>query len=79
MGGKNSMIIFDDCDLGKAVELAKRAAFSNQGEICLCCSRIMVQDGIYDKFVEEFAKSVQQIKIGNPQDKSTNMVRVFYL
>lgn len=73
LGGKNSMVIFDDCDFEKAVQLAKRAAFSNSGQICLCTSRIFVQEGIYEKFKEEFYKTVSQIKVGDPSEKDTVM------
>lgn len=73
LGGKNSMVIFEDCDFEKALNLAKRAAFSNSGQICLCTSRIFVQEGIYEKFKEEFCKIVSTIKVGDPKDKDTQM------
>jgi aminomuconate-semialdehyde/2-hydroxymuconate-6-semialdehyde dehydrogenase len=73
LGGKNSMVVFDDCDFEKSVELAKRAAFSNSGQICLCTSRIFIQESIYDMFVTEFIKTVSKIKVGDPKDKTTTM------
>ncbi|RFU30455.1 hypothetical protein B7463_g5888, partial [Scytalidium lignicola] len=58
LGGKNPTLVFDDVDLEKAVPLAARAAFENQGEICLCGSRIYVQKRIYDEFVLAFKQFV---------------------
>ncbi|ETS84095.1 hypothetical protein PFICI_02120 [Pestalotiopsis fici W106-1] len=59
LGGKNPTLVFDDVDLTKAVETAAMAAFENQGEICLCGSRIYVQSSIYDRFVSTFTSYVQ--------------------
>lgn len=73
LGGKNPMIVFDDCNLDEVVHLAKRASFTNQGEVCLCCSRILVQDSIYDKFMEKFIPLVEGIKVGDPSDPNTDM------
>jgi aminomuconate-semialdehyde/2-hydroxymuconate-6-semialdehyde dehydrogenase len=73
LGGKNSMIVFDDCDFDKSVDLAVKSGFSNQGEICLCCSRLFVQESIYDKFVDAYIKKVSEIKIGDPSKKETQM------
>ena len=68
LGGKNATVVCDDCDFDKTVENACRAAFANQGQICLCGSRIFVQDTIYDKFVNKFVYITQTYidKIGNP-------------
>tara|TARA_B100000214_G_scaffold278842_2_gene208611 strand:- start:13743 stop:15179 length:1437 start_codon:yes stop_codon:yes gene_type:complete len=73
LGGKNSSIIFDDCDLGKTVAGVTRAAFLNQGQVCLCGSRILVQSGIYDDFLEKFIESVKGMKIGDPSDEETEL------
>ncbi|KAK6069861.1 aldehyde dehydrogenase aldh [Seiridium cupressi] len=59
LGGKNPTLVFDDVDLKKAVETAAMAAFENQGEICLCGSRIYVQSSIYDQFVPAFTSYVK--------------------
>ncbi|KXJ89887.1 aldehyde dehydrogenase domain-containing protein [Microdochium bolleyi] len=59
LGGKNPTLVFDDVDLDKAVETAATAAFENQGEICLCGSRVYVQSGIYDEFVRRFEAFVR--------------------
>jgi len=50
MGGKNPNIVFADCDFEQAITGTLRAAFSNQGQICLCGSRIYVEEAIYEKF-----------------------------
>jgi aminomuconate-semialdehyde/2-hydroxymuconate-6-semialdehyde dehydrogenase len=59
LGGKNASIVFADADLDKAVAGTARAAFANQGEICLCSSRILVQASVYDEFVRRFVKLVR--------------------
>ena len=52
LGGKNASIVFSDCDLEETVKGVTRAAFLNQGQVCLCGSRILVEDSIYDRFME---------------------------
>lgn len=71
MGGKNPTIVFDDCNLTKTIDGVLRAAFSNQGQICLCGSRIYVQQGIYDQFKTALVNKTQQIKIGDPLEEDT--------
>ncbi|MDP7659035.1 MAG: aldehyde dehydrogenase [Candidatus Thalassarchaeaceae archaeon] len=73
LGGKNASIVFADCDLEKTVEGVTRAAFLNQGQVCLCGSRILIEDSIYDDFVEGFVDSVESMKIGDPSDESTQL------
>lgn len=73
LGGKNANIIFDDADLEKAVEHTVRSSFANQGEICLCGSRIFVHENIYDEFIEKFVSKTKQIKVGDPAAPETNM------
>lgn len=73
LGGKNPNLIFADCDLDQAVETTLRSSFLNQGEICLCGSRIYVEDTIYDEFVERFVSETQKLKVGDPSDPSTFM------
>lgn len=66
LGGKNPTLIFDDVDLDKAVATASMAAFENQGEICLCGSRIYVQETIYERFVDSYTKHVaEKYQAGN--------------
>ncbi|GAB4019128.1 MAG: 5-carboxymethyl-2-hydroxymuconate semialdehyde dehydrogenase [Bdellovibrio sp.] len=73
MGGKNPTIIFEDCDFEKTVSGAVRASFSNQGQICLCGSRILVQKSIYNKFKESFLEKAQKLKVGDPRESTTHV------
>jgi aminomuconate-semialdehyde/2-hydroxymuconate-6-semialdehyde dehydrogenase len=73
LGGKNSTIVFADADFDAAVEVAVRAAFANQGEICLCGSRILVQRTIWTRFVEAFVAKVAALRVGNPADDTTDL------
>ncbi len=68
LGGKNPFIVFADCDLERAVDTACRAAFSNQGQICLCGSRIYVEEAIYDDFVAALITRMNQLTIGDPSN-----------
>lgn len=71
LGGKNPNIIFDDCDFEEAVRTSVQSSFANQGEICLCGSRIFVQTGIYEQFKKAFVDKVSTLKVGNPLEEDT--------
>ena len=71
LGGKNPTLVFADCDFEDTVENVVRAAFSNQGQVCLCGSRIYIEKNIYEKFKKSFINKVKTIKIGDPLDKET--------
>lgn len=73
LGGKNPTIIFEDANFEDAVNTAVRSAFTNQGQICLCGSRILVHQSIYEKFKTAFVEKVKQIKVGNPSDEENFM------
>lgn len=73
LGGKSANIIFEDADLDEAVAGSIEAIYRNQGEICLAGSRILVQESIYDLFLDKFVASVKKIKVGDPTDASTDM------
>jgi aminomuconate-semialdehyde/2-hydroxymuconate-6-semialdehyde dehydrogenase len=73
LGGKNPNIIFADCDYDEMIETTVRSSFSNQGQICLCGSRIFVERPIYEKFKADFVEKVKQLKIGDPLDESINI------
>lgn len=73
LGGKNPNIIFADCDFEQAVATSINSSFSNQGEICLCGSRILVEKSLYNKFVEEFVKRVKALVIGDPEEEKTRI------
>jgi aminomuconate-semialdehyde/2-hydroxymuconate-6-semialdehyde dehydrogenase len=73
LGGKNPNIIFADCDFEKAVKTTVQSSFLNQGEICLCGSRILIERSLYNKFKEALIQEVKQLKVGNPLDKDTKV------
>jgi aminomuconate-semialdehyde/2-hydroxymuconate-6-semialdehyde dehydrogenase len=73
LGGKNPTIIFDDCDFDDALKTTIRSSFANQGQICLCGSRIFVQKGIYEKFKEAFVAKVSSSKVSFPDDPKANL------
>lgn len=71
LGGKNPTLVFADADLGAAVAGALRAAFSNQGQICLCGSRILVEASVYPAFLERFLPVAASLRVGDPLDPGT--------
>jgi aminomuconate-semialdehyde/2-hydroxymuconate-6-semialdehyde dehydrogenase len=73
LGGKNPNIIFADCDIEQALTTSIHSSFSNQGEICLCGSRIFLEKGIYSTFVEEFVKRTKSLVLGDPLDEKTKV------
>lgn len=73
MGGKNPNIIFADCDYEKMLKTTVHSSFSNQGQICLCGSRIFIQSEIYDKFRNDFIKKSQALTVGNPLNEKTKV------
>ena len=73
LGGKNASIVFSDCNLEETVKGVTRAAFLNQGQVCLCGSRILVEDPIYDQFMDMFVESVESMVIGDPMHEDTDL------
>lgn len=73
LGGKNPNLIFSDADLDSAISNSIQSSFANQGEICLCGSRIFVQREIYDEFVDRFIEEGRALKIGDPLDATTDI------
>ena len=73
LGGKNPNIIFADCDYEKMLDTTVRSSFANQGQICLCGSRIFVEKTIYEQFKIDFVKKVSELKVGNPFDEDTDI------
>lgn len=71
LGGKNPTLVFADCDFDTTVSEVVRAAFSNQGQICLCGSRVYIERPIYEKFKSAFVEKVQALKVGDPLDETT--------
>jgi len=73
LGGKNAAIIFDDCDLEDALATTMRSSFANQGQICLCGSRILVEKSLYPKFRDMLVEKAKKMKVGDPQNPTTKM------
>ncbi|MGI9013953.1 MAG: aldehyde dehydrogenase [Phycisphaerales bacterium] len=73
MGGKNATIVFEDAAFDRAVETSVRAAFTNQGQICLCGSRILVQRSLADRFTDAFLAKAAELRIGCPMDEGTDI------
>lgn len=73
LGGKNPNIIFADCDFEEALETTLRSSFANQGQICLCGSRIYVQQEIYTKFRDAFVERVAAMRVGDPTEEEVNL------
>lgn len=73
LGGKNPNLIFADCDYDKMLDTTVRSSFANQGQICLCGSRIFVQKEIYDRFKKDFVDRVKNLRVGHPEQASTKV------
>lgn len=73
LGGKNPNIIFADCDYDEMLATTVRSSFSNQGEICLCGSRIFVERPLYERFCSDFAAKIEALKIGDPLSDDTDV------
>lgn len=71
LGGKSPFIIFDDADYERALDAALFMIFSNNGQRCTAGSRILVQQGIYEKFVADFVSRASKLQIGDPLDHNT--------
>lgn len=73
LGGKNPSLVFADCDLDRTVPGVARSAFLNQGQICLCGSRILVERSLHDRFVEALLQELKAWKVGDPADPETRI------
>ncbi|MFO0260260.1 MAG: aldehyde dehydrogenase, partial [Planctomycetota bacterium] len=73
LGGKNPNLIFADCDYDKMLATTLRSSFANQGQICLCGSRIYVERGIYGKFRDDFVERSRRLKVGDPRLAETDL------
>ena len=73
LGGKNPNLIFADCDNDKMLATTVLSSFANQGQICLCGSRIFVEEKIYAQFKKDFIKKVSELKVGNPAENTTDI------
>ncbi len=73
LGGKNPNIIFADSDIDEVIETTIKSSFINQGEVCLCGSRIYVERPIYNEFINKFAEKVRELRVGDPLAEATNV------
>ena len=73
LGGKNPNIIFADCDFDEMLNTTLRSSFANQGQICLCGSRIFIERPLYEKFRDAFVARVSQMKVSNPEDPEAKL------
>jgi aminomuconate-semialdehyde/2-hydroxymuconate-6-semialdehyde dehydrogenase len=73
LGGKGSAVVLDDADLDNAVTWCIRAAFGNSGQVCLAGSRLYVQQGAYDTFMERFTAAAEAMRLGDPSAPDTEV------
>ncbi|WP_025950120.1 2-hydroxymuconic semialdehyde dehydrogenase [Geobacillus thermocatenulatus] len=73
LGGKNPNIIFADADLDEAIETTLKSSFMNQGEVCLCGSRIYVERPVYEQFLQKFVAKTKELVVGDPFDPKTDV------
>ena len=73
LGGKNATIILEDTNLDESIPEIARSGFMNQGQVCLCGSRIFVSDKIWDEFLDKFVKYVENMKVGDPSSLDSDL------
>src|SRR5277367_5321178 len=73
LGGNSAFIVMNDADLNTAVNAAVFSRFAHQGQVCMCTNRILVQRGVYDKFLNQFVDRVSKLKVGDPRDPQTDL------
>ncbi|SMC65823.1 NAD-dependent succinate-semialdehyde dehydrogenase [Moheibacter sediminis] len=73
LGGSNAFIVMDDADLDKILEKAINARYRNAGQSCIAAKRFLVQEGIFDEFLEKFTQKVKELKVGDPFDAETQI------
>jgi acyl-CoA reductase-like NAD-dependent aldehyde dehydrogenase len=73
LGGNSAFIVMDDADLNTAVNAAVFSRFAHQGQVCMCTNRILVQRGVYDKFLNQFVDRVSKLKAGDPRNPETEL------
>lgn len=72
MGGKNAAVIFKDCDYEQMLNTVLRSGFSNQGQICLCTSRLLIERPLYERFRDDLVARVTALKVGDPLEAGTD-------
>lgn len=73
LGGNSALIVLQDADLQLAVNAAVFSRFAHQGQVCMCSNRILVQRGVYDKFLDKFVAQVSKLKAGDPHEATTDL------
>jgi aminomuconate-semialdehyde/2-hydroxymuconate-6-semialdehyde dehydrogenase len=73
LGGKNPNVVFADCNFEEAVSTTVRSSFANNGQICLCGSRVYIERPIYEKFRDELVRRAKNLKVGDPFDAGTDL------
>ncbi len=73
LGGKNPNVIFADCDYDRMLDTTVRSSFSNQGQICLCGSRILVEESLYSRFIADFTERTAALVVGDPLEEGTDV------
>lgn len=73
LGGKNPVLVFADCDFDEMMRTTVLSSFRNQGQICLCGSRILIERSIYDRFKEAFVERVKALRVGDPADPGSDL------
>lgn len=73
LGGKNPGILFADCDFERALQTTLQSAFANQGQICLCASRILIEDSLYERFRDALVAKVSTWEVGDPSLPGTRL------
>lgn len=73
LGGKNPVVVFNDCDFDDMLATTVRSSFTNQGQICLCGSRILVQQDLYPRFREAFVERVRALRVGDPLHERSDL------
>ena len=71
LGGKNAAIVFSDCDFDEAISTTLRSSFANQGQICLCGSRILVEKSLYKRFRDALVVKAKKMRVGDPMNPAT--------
>lgn len=73
LGGKNPVLVFADCDFEDMLKTTVRSSFTNQGQICLCGSRILIERSLYPRFRDAFVARVKALRVGDPNDAATDV------
>lgn len=73
LGGKNPVLVFADCDFDQMLKTTVRSSFTNQGQICLCGSRILIERSLYERFRDAFVAQVRALRVGDPGDPASDL------